>query len=537
MSRVTPDSKKIHESFVVALKAFKRLSQSNSSIDVNKVRLRAPPRFCPFSADFSCDRTAKYRQTDGSCNNLENGQLGKSSTPYKRLLKPAYDDNMDEPRRRGVGGENLPNPRSVALAVHQPLDTPAKISNLGVMFGQYVDHDFALTASTGSGAVATKCTCGDTSGDCVNIPTPEEDTLNSDQSCIVLTRSGGSFNKFDCTLNAREQTNLLTHWLDLSQTYGSDSGTENRLRSFRNGRLRTSRIAESSTKEHMPKANFGTCVEESGDELCFDSGDTRTSQNMLLVSVHTIWLREHNRIARALRELNPTWSDENIYQEAKRINTALYQNVLYSEWLPAVLGKRLMSEFNLNVMPSGFFMGYDSNVNPHLSAEFAGAAFRFGHTLVRSTLSKSDTKLKQFSNLTLTDVMLRPVEAYRNGGLDSICRGLLSDSGTSFDPHITDEIHNHLFESNAFGVQTHRFSLTAINIMRGRDHGLPPYNQFRPLANLSKARTFDDLKEIPADTRTKLASIYKSVEDIDAFTGGTSETPFEDGLLGPTFGS
>ena len=96
------------------------------------------------------------------------------------------------------------------------MDTPASISHLGVMFGQYVDHDFALTASTGIGSTPLKCTCGSSNQDCVNIPTPSEELLN-DQDCEVLTRSGASFDKFDCTLGQREQTNMLTHWLDMSQ--------------------------------------------------------------------------------------------------------------------------------------------------------------------------------------------------------------------------------------------------------------------------------------------------------------------------------
>ena len=111
-------------------------------------------------------------------------------------------------------------------------------------------------------------------------------------------------------------------------------------------------------------------------------------------------------------------------------------------------------------------MGYDENANPHLAAEFSTVAFRFGHTLLRSFVSKVDSSLKSFDNLTLSSIMFKNREAYTNGGLDSICRGLLFDPATSFDGHITNEIQNHLFETNAFDAQTHRFSLSAVNIMR-----------------------------------------------------------------------
>ena len=112
----------------------------------------------------------------------------------------------------------------------------------------------------------------------------------------ALTRSSASFDHFDCTLNAREQTNLATHWLDLSHVYGTDSNTANNLRSFNGGRLKTSSIRSVNNREFMPPANPGGCVDETSGQFCFDSGDTRTNQNMMLVSIHTVWLREHNRL-------------------------------------------------------------------------------------------------------------------------------------------------------------------------------------------------------------------------------------------------
>lgn len=73
--------------------------------------------------------------------------------------------------------------------------------------------------------------------------------------------------------------------------------------------------------------------------------------------------------------------------------------------------------------------------------------------------------------------------------------------------------------------------------MRGRDHGLAPYNEFRAFVNLSRAKSFDDLLEIPPTTRDKLRQVYKDVNDIDAYTGGTGELPVDGSILGPTFAS
>ena len=120
----------------------------------------------------------------------------------------------------------------------------------------------------------------------------------------------------------------------------------------------------------------------------------------------------------------------------------------------------------INVLNKGYLMGYNQDVNPHLAAEFSTAAYRFGHTLLRSSVTKADNSMKVFDNLTLPSIMFKNNEAYTNGGLDSICRGLLIDTGTNYDSHITDVIQNHLFENNAFDSSTRRFSLSAINIMR-----------------------------------------------------------------------
>jgi peroxidase len=94
-----------------------------------------------------------------------------------------------------------------------------------------------------------------------------------------------------------------------------------------------------------------------------------------------------------------------------------------------------------------------------------------------------------------------------------------------------------LFETNAADASTKRFSLSAINIMRGRDHGMPSYVDFRAFVSLPKVSGFDDLLEMAPQTRDKLRAVYKNVQDVDAFTGGTGEMPVDGAVIGPTFAS
>ncbi len=101
-----------------------------------------------------------------------------------------------------------------------------------------------------------------------------------------------------------------------------------------------------------------------------------------MVVTQTVILREHNRIASELRDLNLHWDDERLYQETRRIVIAQWQHIIYNEFLPVIIGRSKMQELGLLPLQKGFSRDYDENLNPTILNEFAGAAFRFGHSLV-----------------------------------------------------------------------------------------------------------------------------------------------------------
>ena len=293
---------------------------------------QAPQEYCPNLGQIYCDHSYPYRTMDGSCNNRKNPWWGKKETPYKRLLQPIYNDAINEPRYKSINGKRLKNPRSIALKMGMPVNRKANITNLVPHFAQFLAHDMSFVAViSDEDGNPIKCFCNHEDTDCISVPTPTDDPYNTDQRCMATPRSSASFTRFDCNLGAREQLNLLTHWLDLSQTYGNDLDKTLRLRTMDGGQLKAS-VIKGIDRSYLPFNTEGKCtLDKKPGKACFEAGDARVNQNLLLVSMQTLWLREHNRVAKHLFNLNPTWSDEKLFQEARRIVIAEYQHIIYNE--------------------------------------------------------------------------------------------------------------------------------------------------------------------------------------------------------------
>lgn len=100
---------------------------------------------------------------------------------------------------------------------------------------------------------------------------------------------------------------------------------------------------------------------------CFQSGDFRANEHLGLVSMHNLWARQHNNIVDQLHDLNPNWSPEQLYQEARKIVGAQLQIISFESWLPRIIGQKGMKIL-------GKYNGYKKRADPTITNEFATAA-------------------------------------------------------------------------------------------------------------------------------------------------------------------
>lgn len=521
-------------------------SDSESWTEVEIARLEAADidstalsGYCPLT-NVTCNSTRKYREADGKCNNLQNPGWGSAASCMNRLLPADYQDGVSSPRV-AADGSALPNARKISYTVHPNVSNPAtNITHMVMQLGQFIDHDFALAplmpdpgeiVNLGNpNNVIDCCSPGRrNASNCFSIDIPSDDPFFAafNQVCMNLPRSAPCTR---CTLGQRQQQDILTSYIDTSQVYGSSAADTLRLRTMSHGFMKNQ--YDLFAGELLPRSfhvNEDRCSNPSKGQYCFRAGDERVNEHPGLTAIHTTFLRQHNRIARWLGLLNLRLSDEELFQRTKRIVECQFQHIVYSEWLPIVVGPQTMTRFGLTPRSSGFTT-YNASVDATMLNEFAAAAFRLGHTLIDGTF---DAKyLLGGTTFELQDNYFFPFEFY-DGFLEPVLRGLMQQRAQAFDRDVTDGVTNHLYRlrNESFGLD-----LVALNLQRAREHGVRPYVDYFYFCTGVNLTSFDALKQyMDNDSVEKYKVLYKDVRDIDLFTAGISEFSVPGGIVGPTF--
>jgi len=580
--RISPTSQETngHNQFTKGREEFNDLGEAANSLFhlTDGISLRRAENFnsenteevndaCPWTTTRRprCNNNSRFRTVDGSCNNKQNPLFGLSGTPFQRIRHPTYPLNDNTPRTATNGGQ-LPSARVVSQTVFNKGDRrdDQGISAMFMQVGQFIDHDLTHTPV---GAPTPQCCLPDSRDrDWIYPRDPFNDqrdvcfpieVLRGDsfwgrrgRRCMHLARSEPAPTVYPavCEAGRWEQENALTHWLDGSQIYGSTDIESEDVRDSRDkallavsgsnrggrGLLPTCREAERRSREpESCNANCPSCA--------FVAGDLRVNEQPALTVQHNVWVREHNRVAEVLRAASPTWDDERVFQETRRVVVAQWQHIVYNEWLPILLGVTYMRTFNLQPSTSGYSLDYDPLFDPRINNEFATAAFRFGHTMVTPNIPGRDSNGRNNTRLDLRNVFDNSVFLQERGFIEDTVRGMTQDIAPALDSSFVDDLINHLFEESE--EANGGLDLTALNIQRGREHGIPGYNEYRDQcaskrSRFGKARDFNDLSSggwISQSDIQNLKAVYSDIADIDLFVGGIIEKTHNDGLVGPTF--
>lgn len=443
----------------------------------------------------------EIRSYDGSSNNETNPMWGATFEQLKRLSAAKYTDGVSS-----LAGSSRISARAIsnliaAQADGESIPNTYRTTDFLWQWGQFIDHDIDLTDGSADEAENILVPSGDAYFDPGGTGTAEI----SFNRAIYDPETGTS------TSNPRQQENEISSFIDGSMVYGSSVERNTALRVGADSPL----LATSSN--NLLPFNVDNLTNASGfvtnTTSLFLAGDVRANEQLNLTVMHTLWVREHNRIASLIQQQNSGATVEEIYQLARRLVIAEIQKITYEEYLPALLG--------VNTMPA--YDGYKSNINATVYNEFSAAAYRLGHSEVSDSLLRLDASGEEITsgNVALRDAFFTGINLLKNeNDIDPLIRGMATQLHQTIDSKVVNNLRNFMFGEPASGG----FDLVALNIQRGRDHGLPSYNDTRAAMGLTKATEFSQITSNNT-LQNSLRNAYASVDDIDLWVGGLAEEP------------
>lgn len=455
-------------------------------------------------------RFVEYRTIDGSGNNPNNPTWG---TPGARLLRGRsgahYADGAS-----AMAGADRPSARVVSSTVFdqtESIPNSRGVSDYIWAWGQFIDHDLSLSIGSAEPAPIA-VPAGD----------PHFDPSGTGAQTIPFMRA--SHDPLTGVSAPREQINEITAFIDGSMVYGSDPTRASWLREGTGGRLKVSAGEWGDLLPYndgtMPNAGQGEQANLS--PTFFVAGDIRVNEQPVLAALHTLFVREHNRIAAAIAVTDGSLDDEELFQRAREIVVAEIQQITYQEFLPTVLGPD----------PLPAYRGYSARVNPGIATAFSSAAFRIGHTLLSPHLQRLSEGGESIpaGPLALRDAFFTVVpELLQREGTDPLLRGLAVQRAQELDNHVIDDVRNFLFGPPGAGG----LDLIALNVQRGRDMGLPDLNSVRVDYGLPAFSSFAELTSDP-EMQAKLQALYGDVDNVDMFPGIFVEDREEGSMVGAT---
>uniref|UniRef100_A0AAV2L6E6 NAD(P)H oxidase (H2O2-forming) n=1 Tax=Knipowitschia caucasica TaxID=637954 RepID=A0AAV2L6E6_KNICA len=474
------------------------------------------------AAQMSCGDVAwEVPRFDGWYNSLASPKRGAVGSQLVRLLPARFWDGVYQPLQE----PQLPNPRALSRALTQgPPGLPSARNQtvLSLFFGYHVAFEIFDSRNPGCPP------------EFMNIPVPKGDPVFDPSSTgkVLLPYQRGQYagETGQSPSNPRTQVNSVSAWIDGSSIYGPSSSWSDSLRSFSGGRL------ASGSERNMPRVETGRSFmwsapdpssAEPGSHGLYELGNAWANENMFTAAEGIIWFRFHNYVASRLQEEHPEWSDERLFQNARKTIVATFQNIVVYEWLPAYLGNRRLSAYP----------GYQKFVDPGVSPEFQVAAMRFGVTMAPPGVYMRN-KTCHFREIINSEGISSPALRLCNSfwirqspnmktslDVDELLLGMASQISEREDNVVVEDLRDFMYGPLRFT----RTDLVALTINRGRDFGLPTYTQVRHAFDLPPLNTFEDINPQLHRTNPQLlkdiADLYDAdISKLELFVGGLLES-------------
>ncbi|KAI9346954.1 heme peroxidase [Obelidium mucronatum] len=432
---------------------------------------------------------------DGSRNNLQKPKLGSTGDAYLRLLPAQYGPNQ------APSGENRPNARRVSnILFAQPntLDTKGT-SDFLPAWGVTMHLDITVALKNTS--------------DPFPIPVPKDDPdfdpFGTGKEEIPMGRV--NYLGVDSAANVRIIPNAFTCWMDGSGLYGNSEEALKGIRAFKGGKLKSFQYSTGS----FPGRIVGGPLD---GYFQYSIPNVNISPQTLVF--YLLFFREHNRRAGILATRNPKWTDEQIFQRARRWVISIIQRTTIDFYVPTLTGAPLEP-----------YTGYTPNVNPQIDLFFSQVAFIYGHSGLNEQILRLDDSGEPIpaGHLLLRDGAFKNLcDEVIAHGIEPILRGFATQLDNKIDTKIVDDVRNSLPLNPGFN-----FDLVAIGIQRGRDLGFSDFNTYRRAFNLSPIVSWSDLTNDTAVQNT-LKSLYPDINDLDPSVGIFAEDPTDPkSLVGP----
>ncbi|XP_049580579.1 dual oxidase 2 [Syngnathus scovelli] len=478
--------------------------------------------------DSRCEITWEVPRFDGWYNSLGYPKRGAVGSHLVRLVPANFRDGVYQAKNES----ELPNPRNLSRTLSVgPSGLPSKRNHtvLSLIFGYHVAFEIMNSRTPGCPP------------EFMNIPVPKGDPVFDPNSTgkVLLPFQRGPWDKDtgQSPGNPRTQVNFVTAWIDGSSIYGPSTSWSDSLRKFSDGLLMTGKL-------NMPRQTTGQSFiwsaadPTTGDhepQGLYELGNAWGNENVFTAAEGIIWFRYHNYLAIELRKEHPKWSDEELFQNARKTVVATFQNIALYEWLPSYLGGKTLPPYP----------GYQKFVDPAISPEFLAAAMRLGITMAppgvymrnrtchfRKVLNP-DGSLSSALRLCNSFWKRKEVNVNSSHDVDDLLMGMASQIAEEVDHIVVEDLRDFMYGPLKFT----RSDLVALTIQRGRDFGLRSYMEIRQALNLPSVETFEDINPQINSTNPELlrevAQIYHGdVSKLELFPGGLLESM---GSPGPVF--